>query len=165
MLIWWEREHEDVDLAILIHPPTIWALKACILFKFWSIPGMRAQVDFLQWLVDRWSTQDQCFIIGGHRLEIKPEDIYFLTGLPKRGEVLSLFGTRPGGQSVASLRLEFCNVQIADKRIDVKNISRPKLKVIAFIVTRLCESATLHLATGSQMCMAVDCFRGTIFNW
>ena len=58
MLIWREREHEDVDLAALIHPPTIRVLKACGLFKFWAIPGMRAQVDFLQWLVDRWNIQD-----------------------------------------------------------------------------------------------------------
>ena len=52
-----------------------------------------------------------------------------------------------------------------DKRIDVKTISHPKLKVTTFTVTRLCGSTTLHLATGSQMCMAVDYFRGTIFNW
>ena len=37
--------------------------------------------------------------------------------------------------------------------------------VIAFTVTRLCGAAALHVATGSQMRMAVDCFRGTIFNW
>ena len=48
-------------------------------------------------------------MIGGHWLKIEPEDIYFLTGLPKRGEQISMFGTRPGGQSVASLRLEFCD--------------------------------------------------------
>ena len=53
---------------------------------------MRAQVDLLQWLVNRWSIQDQCFVIGAHRLEIELEDIYFLTGFPKRGEQLSLFG-------------------------------------------------------------------------
>ena len=37
--------------------------------------------------------------------------------------------------------------------------------VIAFTVTMLCGSAALHIATGSQMRMAVDFFRGTIFNW
>ena len=37
--------------------------------------------------------------------------------------------------------------------------------VIAFTITRLCGSAALHVATGSQMRMAVDCFQGTIFNW
>lgn len=88
-------------------------------------------------------------MIGGHRLEIKVEDICFLTGFPKRGEQLSLFGTRPGGQSVVSLLLEFCNDQTKDKRIEIKTINRPELKVIAFTVTRLCGSAVLHVVTGS----------------
>jgi len=35
-----------VDLATINHQPSIDALKACGLFKFWAIPGMRAQVDF-----------------------------------------------------------------------------------------------------------------------
>ena len=153
-----------MDLAAINHPPTIQALKACRLFMFWAIPGMTAQVDFLQSLVDRWNIQDQCFVIGGHQLEIELEDIYFLTGLPKRGEQLSLFGTRPGGQSVASLRLEFCNDQTKEKHIDIKTINHPKLKVIAFTVTRLCRSAALHVATRSQMQMVVYCYQGTIFN-
>jgi len=37
--------------------------------------------------------------------------------------------------------------------------------VVAFTVTRLYGSAALHIATGSQMRMAVDFFRGTVFNW
>ena len=96
---------------------------------------------------------------------MEPEDIYFLTGLPKRGEHLTLFGTRPGGQYVDSLRLDFCNYQTRDKGIDIKTISHPELKVIAFTITRLCGSVALHVATGSQMRMAVDFFRSTIFNW
>lgn len=96
---------------------------------------------------------------------MEPEDIYFLTGLPRRGEHLTLFGTRSGGQSVDSLELEFCNDQTKDKGIDIKTISRPELKVIAFTVNRICGSAALHVATGSQMRMVVDCYLGTIFNW
>ena len=164
MLDWREREHEDVDLAAINHQPSIDALKACGLFKFWAIPGMRAQVDFLQWLVDRWNVQDHCFIIGGHQLEMELEDIYFLTSLPKRGEQLTLFGTRLGGQSVDSLQLEFCNYQTKDKGIDIKTISHPEFKVIAFTVTRICGIATLHMANGSQMWIAVNCFRGIVFN-
>jgi hypothetical protein len=121
MLDWREREHEDVDLAAINHQPSIDALKACGLYKYWAIPGMRAQVRFLEWLVERWNVQDQCFYIGGHQLEIEPSDIYFLTGLPKRGEQLTLSGTRPGGQSIASLRLEWCNNQNQDKGIEIKN--------------------------------------------
>ena len=119
-------------------------------------------MDFLQWLVDRWSIQDQCFFIGGHQLEIESADIYFLTGLPKRGEDLTLFGARPGGQSVDSLRLEYCNSQARDKGIGIKTISCPELMVIAFTVTRLCGATALHISTGSQMRMVVDCFQGTI---
>jgi len=139
MLDWREREHEDVDAAAWNHQPSLDSLRACRLYKYWAIPGMRAQVDFLQWLVDRWSIQDQCFFIGGHQLEIELEDIYFLTGLSKRGEQLSLFGTRPGGQFVASLRLEFCDdlADPKDKQIDIKTTIHPKLKVIAFTITRL----------------------------
>ena len=126
---------------------------------------MRAQVPFLEWLVERWHVQDQCFYIGGHQLEIEASDIYFLAGLPNRGEHLSLFGTRPGGQSLTSLRLEWCNNQDQDKGIEIKYITRPELMVIAFTVARLCGAAALHMVTGSQMRMAVDCFQGTIFNW
>ena len=122
-------------------------------------------MPFLEWLVERWNIQDQCFYIGGHQLEIEASDIYFLTGLPNRGEHLSLFGTRPGGQSLASLRLEWCNNQNQDKGIEIKFINRPELMVIAFTVARLCGAAALHMVTGSQMRMAVDCFQGTIFNW
>jgi len=93
------------------------------------------------------------------------EDIYFLSSFPKRAKYLTLFRTKPGGQSLDSLRLEYCNVQTRDKGIDIKTISRPELMVIAFTITRLCRSAAPHVATGSQMRMAVDCFRGTIFNW
>ena len=47
MLIWREREHEKVDEAAMIHQPTLQVLRACRLFKFWAISGMRAQVDLL----------------------------------------------------------------------------------------------------------------------
>lgn len=154
-----------MDTAAWNHQPSLEDLRACGLYKFWTIPGMRAQVDFLQWLVDKWSIQDQCFFIGEHRLEIELEHIYFLTGLPKRGKYLTLYGTRPGGQSVDSLQLEYCNTQAKDKGIDIKTISCPELMVIAFTFTILCGAVALHVATGSQMRMAFDCFQGTIFNW
>ena len=58
MLDWHEREHEDVDLAAISHQPSIDALEACDLYKNWAIPSMRAQVRFLEWLVERWNVQD-----------------------------------------------------------------------------------------------------------
>ena len=69
-------------------------LKNCGLYNFWVIQGMKAQVELMTWLVNAWEVQDQCFIIGDHRLEIELKDIYFLTGLSRRGENISLFGAR-----------------------------------------------------------------------
>lgn len=90
-----------------------------------------------------------------------------MIGLSKRGEPLSLFGARLDGQSIASLQLEFCNDEAnpKDKRIDIKTIILPEFKVVAFTVTKLSGSAALHVATGSQMRIAVDYFQGSIFNW
>ena len=65
MLDWREREHEEVDEAAINHQPSLDALRGCGLYKYWSIPGMRAQVRFLEWLVERWNVQEQCFYIGG----------------------------------------------------------------------------------------------------
>ena len=166
MLDWREREHEEVDEAAINHQPSLDALRGCGLYKYWSIPGMRAQVRFLEWLVERWNVQEQCFYIGGQQLEIEPADIYFLTGLPNRGEQLNLAGTRPGGQSLDSLRADWCLPDREHKKgIEIKYVSQRELMVLAFTVTKICGSATLHIATGSQFRMAIDCLQGTIFNW
>jgi len=165
MLDWREREHVEDDEGVINHQPSLDALRTCGLYKYWSIPGMRGQVRFLEWLVERWNVQEQCFYIGGHQLEIEPSDVYFLTGLPNRGEQLSLSGTRPGGQSLDSLRDEWCTPGAHHaKGIEIKHITLRELRVIAFTVTRICGAAALHIASGSQMRMAIDCYQGTIFN-
>ena len=42
MIIWIECEHEDVYDAAMLHLPTMKALRACGLYKFWAIQGIRA---------------------------------------------------------------------------------------------------------------------------
>lgn len=37
---------------------------------------MKAQVELMTWLVNAWDVQEQCFIIGDHKLVIETEDIY-----------------------------------------------------------------------------------------
>ena len=69
ILIWQEREQEDVDFVTINLMLILQALRECGLLNFWAIQGMRAQVDILQWLVDRWNAHDQCFVIGGHGLK------------------------------------------------------------------------------------------------
>jgi hypothetical protein len=66
------------------------ALKRCGLYKFWALKGMRAQVRLLEMLVGYWDPDSERFILDGQPLRIEVEDIYFLTGLSRRGEVVDL---------------------------------------------------------------------------
>ena len=106
MLEWREHENKLIDNETMDDNTTMTALKNCGLYKFWAIQGMKAQVELMTWIVNAWEVQDQCFIIGDHWLEIELEDIYFLTGLSRRGRSISLFGARQGGlkNNIAAMR-------------------------------------------------------------
>jgi hypothetical protein len=54
VLEWREREHEDDNSTAENHPQTIAALRDCGLLKYFCIPGMRAQVQLLEHLVQMW---------------------------------------------------------------------------------------------------------------
>ena len=108
MLEWREREHETHDNEAIDSPTMLRALKNCGLYKFWSTTRMKSQVELMTWLVNAWDIQEQCFIIGDHRLIIDVEDIYFLIGFPRSGRDISLFGTQLRGKPTASYMVQYC---------------------------------------------------------
>jgi hypothetical protein len=59
---------------------------------------MRAQLRLLEYLVHMWDVKEQAFHLGVHTLTIDIEDIYFLTGLSRRGSRVTLTGSRGGGE-------------------------------------------------------------------
>ena len=48
-------------------------------------------------LVDYWDPDSKSFQIDNISLTIEVEDIYFITGLSRRGEVVNLSSRGPGG--------------------------------------------------------------------
>jgi hypothetical protein len=56
---------------------------------------MRAQPILLNSLFDYWNSNAEAFMIEGHSLTPMTEDIYFLTGLLRRGEPLNLWTFPP----------------------------------------------------------------------
>jgi hypothetical protein len=66
------------------------ALKRCGLYNFWALKGKRAQVRLLQMLMDYWDPNSESFNLDGKTLMSEVEDIYILTGLSHRGEVVNL---------------------------------------------------------------------------
>jgi hypothetical protein len=91
-----EREHEDIDLLVDEDPDALAALLQCGLLKFFHCPFMWAQPRLLNALVDYWHPDAEAFMLEGQSLTPTTEDIYFLTGLSRRGEPVN-FCTFPSG--------------------------------------------------------------------
>jgi hypothetical protein len=83
---WREREHEEVSELVGEDPNAVAALMQCRLLKFFLCPFMRAQPRLLNDLVDYWHPDVEAFMLEGKSLVPTTEDIYFLTGLSRRGE-------------------------------------------------------------------------------
>ena len=89
VLEWREREHGEVEEAVRADVRALQVLRACGIYKFWCLGGLRAKPRLLQMLVDYWDPYSESFWIDGMSLTIEVEDIYFITGLSRRGEVVT----------------------------------------------------------------------------
>jgi hypothetical protein len=85
MLEWREHEHELIDNATMGDPPTQDSLMNCRLLNFFLCQNMWAQPAMLQTLVNMWDPHRQHFIVRDQIFTLDMEDIYFLTGLSRRG--------------------------------------------------------------------------------
>ena len=160
VLEWREREHEVMDQAALQIPPTIQALRTSGLLKFFCTSPMRANVRILEFLVHYWDHDLGMFNIQGETLEITTQDIYFITGLSHRGAPVNLEGTGRGGDplSVQNYVDVFCRpgTQKKGSSVLITDIQDLTLQVLASTIVRLSGSTGLHMATRTQMRVAVD---------
>ena len=97
VLEWRDREHGDVEEVVRVDLMAQQALRACGIYKFLCLGGLRAKPGLLQMLVDYWDLDSDSFQIDRMSLTIEVEDIYFITGLSRRGEVVNLRSRGPGG--------------------------------------------------------------------
>ena len=100
VLEWREHGHGDVEEAVHGDLMAQQALRACRLYKFWCLSGLRAKPRLLQMIVDYWDPDSVSFHIDGMSLTIEVEDIYFITGLSRWGEVVILRSRGPGDIAV-----------------------------------------------------------------
>ena len=100
MVIWKERKHEVPNNQATNDPATIEALQNCGLLKYFWIPGMKAHIQLLEYIIDMWDPDQENFVVVVHILPIEVEDIYFLTGFSMRGIPVVLSGAREGEGSL-----------------------------------------------------------------
>jgi hypothetical protein len=60
-------------------------LKKCGVWKFFQCPFMREKPRLLNQLIEYWHPDAEAFMLEHQSLTLTMKDIYFLTGLSRRG--------------------------------------------------------------------------------
>jgi hypothetical protein len=155
------------DLATLRSPRTRVALRACGLLKFFKLQKMRREIMLLEHMIGRWDVAEQGFRIGTQLLTIELENVYFLTGLLKRGSLIAFTGQRALPEQVDVYLARHCipGARLVGGRIPIKDIQDLPLQSILFSITRVIGSTSAHLESRSQVAYGVQCLEPTLFNW
>jgi hypothetical protein len=95
---WWEREHEAIGELVAADLNVVAVLMQCGLLKFFLCPFMRVKPRILNALIDYLHPDAEVFKLEGKSLVPTTKEIYFLTGLSRRGELVN-FQTFPAGSS------------------------------------------------------------------
>ena len=165
--VWQERTHDVNDEEAFADAGCRNALCACGLLKFFLTLHVWAQPDLLELIIHAWNPIDEKFIIQGRDIEFDTTDVYFLTGLSRRGERPILEGQRPGDESLEMLMAQACPRahKMRSRKVAIPTVEDLVLRVVLFMVTRVAGSQAQHEASKTQLWLALECFNPTMFNW
>ena len=137
VLEWREREHGTMDQEALQIAPTIHALRISGLLKFFCTSPMRANVHLLEFMINYWDHDLGMFNLQGETLDITTEDMYFITGLSRRGAPVNLEGGDP--LSVQNYIDVFCTpgTQKRGSCVPVVHIHDFTLQVLSSTIMRI----------------------------
>ena len=112
-------------------------------------------------LLGYWDHDLGSFDLQGEILEIALEDIYFIMGLSRRGMPANLEGTGRRGDpmSVQDYVDTYCTPGSQKKGscVPISHIANFPLQVVVSTIVSVVGSSSLHLATWTQMRVAVEC--------
>jgi hypothetical protein len=128
----------------------------------------RAQVRLIEMLVDYWDPNNESFKLDGKPLRIKVEDIYFLTRLSCRGEVINLKSWGEGSIMKIEEYIDAHYVVGTPKvgsQLPIQAINNLSLNIVVLILSRITGSASLHQASRPLMLYAIECLIPIIYDW
>jgi hypothetical protein len=117
--------------------------------------------------VHMWDPDQQVFHVGVHTLSLDIEDIYFLTGLSRRGYHVSLTSSRGGGLPMS----EYCHLHYvleAERKkgkVAIWGVWDLTLRTILFTIARMARSFAPHMALQSYFQYSIECTEPRVFNW
>ena len=164
---WQERVHDVEDIAAWGDVNCCNAMRACSFMKFFLTPRLRAQHDLLELVIRAWNPVDGKFTIRGHDIEFDHMDIFFLTGLSRRGARPIIEGQRPSGGTLDDLMAWVCPEaeKARSGKVSIPTVGNIVLHTILFMVTRAAGSLANHEASKSHLLLALECLEPTVFDW
>jgi hypothetical protein len=144
------------------------ALAACGLLKFFECPLLRAQEYLLEFLISMWSPELQCFIVHGEHLEFSvEEDVYFVTGLPFWGTLLSTELVVVGEGQLATLARTYCSGEDFMSGSVVRLVVMDALvhRCMVAVVVRVYGSLATQRISGGQLRIVHWALGGEHFSW
>jgi hypothetical protein len=95
------------------------------------------------------------------------EDIYFLTGLSRRGEPFNFWTFPVGPHNIVELIGLYCVVDMdcTSMQVPIRKITNLSLQVIVLLIGRIIGSTDLHQASLTQMNYVVQCLNAQFFDW
>lgn len=166
-IVWKEREHDAVDALTLEDEACMDALRDCGLKKFFLTPYLHAQPELLRFIIDSWDTEDQVFRLRDQTLELDVSDVYFITGLSRRGAQPILTGSRPSGENMGEVVDRTCpGAQFGQNsaKVDIATVPDLVLRVILFTITRASGVHAPHEASKNHLLLAAECLKPTLFD-
>jgi hypothetical protein len=105
-------------------------------------------------------------MLEGQSLVPTTEDIYFLTGLSRRGEPVNFRKFPVGTLNTVDLIALHCEVGTnrLSSKVPISKIIGLSLQVILFLIGRITSSVALHQASRAQMNYAIQCLNAQIFD-
>ena len=93
-----------------------------------------------------WNPEQQYFEVGAQILTVEVEDIYFLTGLSRRGAHISLTSSRGRDVTTQELIDHHCilGTRTSGKKIPIKEVVDGPLQIVLFTIQRVVRSQGVH---------------------
>ena len=135
---WKEREHGEEDELAMENEACMNALKNCGLKNFFLTPCLWAQPELLQYLVSIWDENEEVFKLRDQVLELEVSNVYFITGLSRRGPVPILTSSRPYGEKMEQVMVRVCpraRTGSGSGKVDIHTIEDLALRVVLHTIT------------------------------
>ena len=134
MAIWKERTNDNEDATAERNVGCIATLRDCGILRFFRTPSMVSHERLLEHILQMWNPEQQYFKVGAHILTVEVVDIYFLTGLSRRGAPISLTGSHGVDITTRELidRHYAPGIGTSGKNIPIKVVIDRALQIILF---------------------------------